>query len=196
MSLLDEAWDEREEIVYKEIFGDIGSVIYPLSYNTFKQISSDTIDPRWLTYGVFKSPPNKNRNTWTYISSGMSNPWQDEKPMDYSGLGVEFVMETEQDESWAIELMQTLIAYNLLLASGKIKNFAPLDYGDRVPLNLSENIKNVMLTYPINFTDHFYLKSGRVDIIQIVGITPKELEFAKEFSSQKLANIIIKKKVD
>ena len=77
-------------------------------------MNAKAVDPRWLTHGVFKCPPNGNRKTWAYVTSGMSNPWEAEVPAEYSGLGIEFLMETEDEETWAIEILQTLVAYNLL----------------------------------------------------------------------------------
>nr|WP_301539369.1 suppressor of fused domain protein [Methylomonas sp. ZR1] len=64
-------------------------------------MSADTVDPRWLTHSVFKCPPAENRKTWAYITSGMSNPWEAESPEEYSGLGVEFLMEANTEAIWA-----------------------------------------------------------------------------------------------
>lgn len=192
MPLLEDAWKEREEKLYKQIFGDIGLEIYPLSMEIFNRLNADTIDPRWLTHGVFRSPPTKNRKTWAYVTSGMSNPWESESIEEYSGLGVEFIMETDKEEMWAIEVLQTLMAYNILLDIGKMENYLPLDYGNRVPLSLSETIKIMMFTHPINFPNNFSIKSGKVDLLQVVGITLEELEIAKQTSSKELKEIIIR----
>ena len=191
MSLLEESWEEREEKFYKEIFGDLGPGIYPLSSEIFERMNAEAIDPRWLTFGVFKSSPSEKRNTWAYVTSGMSNPWEDEEPEEYSGFGVEFVMETREESDWAIEVLQTLMAYNILLASGQMGDYPMLDYGHRVPLALSDTIKTMMFTYPLNFTESFSIKSGQVDLIQAVGITAEELEYAKQNSSEELKQKII-----
>lgn len=191
MSFLEDSWTEREEKRYKEIFGDIGKVIFPLSYEIFDRMNAKTIDPRWLTCGVFKSPPTDSRSTWAYVTSGMSNPWDSEKEEEYSGFGVEFLMETENEEIWAIEVLQTLMAYNLLLETGQVGDFPPLYYGDRVLLNLSESIKTMLFTKPFNFPSNFYIKSGRVDLLQVVGITQSELEVAKQTSSDYIREKLI-----
>jgi hypothetical protein len=184
VSFLEESWEQREEILYREIFGDTGPGIYPLSNSIFSRMNAKEIDPRWLTHGVFKCPPSETRKTWAYVTSGMSNPWETEFPEEYSGLGVEFLMETENEELWAIEVLQTLMAYNLLLTSGQMGDFPPLNYGHRVPLALSENIKAMLFTQPINFPESFSIKSGKVDLLQAVGITLEELEAAKQSSSE------------
>ena len=191
MSSLEECWKEREEISYKDIFGDIGPNIYPLSAQVFNRISAGTIDPRWLTHGVFRCPPTTSRKSWAYVTSGMSNPWESETPEEFSGLGTEFLMETLEETAWAIDVMHTLMAYNLLLAAGKMGDFPPLNYGHRVPLALSESIKSMMFVYPHDFPHNFSIQSGQVDLIQVVGITPTELEFAKETSSEELKIKII-----
>lgn len=191
MSFLEESWEEREAKSYKQIFGDTGPGIYPLSTEIFARMNADTVDPRWLTHGVFKCPPTENRKTWAYVTSGMSNPWESESPEEYSGLGVEFLMETDEEEMWAVEVLQTLMAYNLLLAAGKMGDYQPLDYGHRVPLALSESIKTMMFTHPINVPDSFSIKSGQVDLLQVVGITLAELEAAKKTSSDELKEMIV-----
>lgn len=181
MDFLEEAWEEREEKVHKSLFGDIGEGIYTLDSNLFiEQFGCETIDPRWLTYGVFKSAPNKNRNTWVYVSSGMSNPWESEIPEEYSGLGTELILEAEEDSNWAILAVQSLIAFNILLSIGKYGNKPLIDYGDRVPCDILPNICNIMLVRPVNFPTTIELVSGKVDFLQLVGITSNELTYAKK----------------
>ncbi len=191
MSFLEESWEEREEKVYREIFGDTGPGIFPLSSEVFARMNAKSIDPRWLTHGVFKCPPAESRSTWAYVTSGMSNPWEAEEKEDYSGLGVEFVLETVSEETWGVEVLQTLMAYNLLLAIGHMGDFPPLDYGDRVPLALSESIEAMMMTYPVSFPTSFSIKSGNVELLQVVGVTASELEVAKQTSTEDLKNRLV-----
>ncbi|NOV29561.1 suppressor of fused domain protein [Methylomonas sp. ZR1] len=83
------------------------------------------------------------------------------------------------------------MAYNLLLVAGKMGDYPPLYYGHRVPLNLSDSINTMMFTQPSNFPGGFSIKSGRVDLLQVVGITSAELEFAKKASSDELKELIV-----
>lgn len=191
MSLLEDAWEEREEKVYPHVFGDTGPGIYALSNAIFEQLDAQSVDPRWLTHGVFQSPPNDTRNTWVYVTSGMSNPWESEEPQDYSGFGVEFVLETEHESTWAIHVLQTLMAYNLLLANGQMGEPALLDYGDRIPFALSDTITAMLITPPFQLPENIEIQSGRVDLLQIVGITDAELSFAQEYSSEMLTDKLI-----
>ena len=191
MSLLEDAWEEREEVVYPEVFGDTGPGIYPLSNDAFEQLDAQSVDPRWLTHGVFQSPPNDTRNTWVYVTSGMSNPWESDEPQEYSGFGVEFVLETEQASTWAINVLHTLMAYNLMLASGQMGEPGLLDYGDRIPFALSEDIAAMVIAPPFQLPENIDIKSGRVDFLQIVGVTEAELTHAQETSSEALIEMLI-----
>lgn len=191
MSLLEDAWEEREEVVYPEVFGDTGPGIYPLSNDVFEQLDAQSVDPRWLTHGVFQSPPNDTRNTWVYVTSGMSNPWESDEPQEYSGFGVEFVLETEQASTWAINVLHTLMAYNLMLASGQMGEPGLLDYGDRIPFALSDDIAAMVIAPPFQLPENIDIKSGRVDFLQIVGVTEAELTYAQETSSEALIEMLI-----
>ncbi|WP_020586209.1 suppressor of fused domain protein [Desulfobacter curvatus] len=151
MSFLEKSWEEREEKVYKKLFGDLGPGIYPLDIEIFtKKFKQDNCDPRWLHYGVFKSKPNENRETWLYISSGMSNPWESEQPKEYSGFGTELVLEAREDANWAIDVVRTMVAYSILLAHGRMGDFPMLDYGHRIPFKiLPDNDEPPTITHVI-----------------------------------------------
>lgn len=193
MSFLEESWKEREEIIYKEIFENTGEGIFTLSNQYFERLNAKSIDPRWLHHGVFKCPPTGTRKNWAYITSGMSNPWEADVQEEYSGLGVEFIIETLNDEPWAIDILLTLMAYNLMLASGEMGDVPLLDYGHRIPLALSTTITAMMLTEPVHYPDNFKIQSGCVDLIQIVGITDSELEVAKATSSDNIKQRLLSK---
>jgi hypothetical protein len=49
----------------------------------------------------------------------------------------------------------------------------------------------MMFTHPINVPDSFSIKSGQVDLLQVVGITLAELEAAKKTSSDELKEMIV-----
>jgi len=74
----------------------------------------------------------------------------------------------------------------ILLSVGYFENLSIFDYGDRVPLSLSSQIKVMLFTYPLNFPHNFLLPSGTVDLIQVVGITRDEADMVKEISSKEL----------
>jgi hypothetical protein len=191
MTLLEKAWEEREQYIYKTLFGDIGDGIYVLSFDLFKnQFGCENVDPRWLHYGVFKSPPNGSRKTWIYVSSGMSNPWEAEEKEEYSGLGTELILETENDESWAIPLVQSLVAFNILLSAGKYGDKPLLEHWSRIPQPIEPNITHLVLGLPLYHPETIELCSGKVDLLQVVGITKAEFDYAKEFGSPAICNLL------
>ena len=121
----------------------------------------------------------------------MSNPWESDEPQDYSGFGVEFVLETEQASTWAINVLHTLMAYNLMLASGQMGEPGLLDYGDRIPFALSDDIAAMVIAPTFQLPENIDIKSGRVDSLQIVGVTEAELTYAQETSSEALIEMLI-----
>jgi len=88
------AWEHREEVVYRELFGEPeGQGIYVLTPAVFeRRFGGRGIDPRWLHHGVLVYPPNDRSGSWKYVTSGLSNAWEDDlpNPHDISGLGTEF----------------------------------------------------------------------------------------------------------
>ncbi|MFH2044874.1 MAG: suppressor of fused domain protein [Pseudomonadota bacterium] len=194
MSFLEICWEQREESIYKSLLEDLGPGIYPLDANVFRdKFKREELDPRWFHYGVFKCPPVANRKHWVYISSGMSNPWETDSPEEYSGFGTEFLIETQEESAWAITALHSLVAFNILLSVGHYGDKPLVDYGDRMPLSVEPYITNVMVTQPRDFPSSFNLDSGRVDLLQITGITADELSYAKRTSSEELAQLIYRK---
>ena len=181
MSLQEDSWEQREEQIYPELFGGTGEGIYPLDASLFKnQFGVDDVDPRWLHYGVFKCAPTIERNTWLYVTSGMSNAWESDNPEEYSGFGTEFILETDEENDWAINTLRSLVAFNILVSVGHYGDKPLLDYGDRIPMSIEPNISSLMVVKPNQFPESFDLISGKVDILQITGITALELDYAKE----------------
>lgn len=194
MDFLEAAWEEREETHYKEIFGSIGKGIYPLSFELFlNTFGTEGVDPTWLHYGVFACPPTDKRKSWVYVTSGMSNPWGAEEKEEFSGFGVEFLIETPEEKSWGIQVLQNLMAYNILLSIGHFGEKPMLDYGARVSAAIQPNLTHVVFSAPKDFPEYIELKSGRVDFLQVVGITSEELAYAKENGSYELIELIFSK---
>jgi hypothetical protein len=197
MTTLEQVWAQREELVYPELFGPTDGQIYPLSTELFVGVfQQDSIDPRWLHIGVFQIPPTPTRSTWIYVSSGLSNPWEDDpeqiETRDYSGLGVELVLETPTAAIWPIVIMQRMLAFDILLAHGRFGAAQPLDYGDRIPLRGSVALEQpsaleyLIIAQPNHYPASFHLASGRVDLLHFIGMSNSELAYAKATSSADL----------
>ena len=131
---LEVVWEHREEGVYPVLFGRASSGIFVLSIELFTETFRQTeVDPRWLHHGVFEYGPSMQRDTWLYVTSGTSNPWEQEPgdydPDGYSGIGTELVLEVPRQSQWAVDCLSRLLAYNIPLAHGRFGDAQPLDYG-------------------------------------------------------------------
>src|SRR4051812_28004883 len=115
MSSLESVWEYREEILYPQLFGEQQRGICTLTFELFDEILKDTtVDPRWLHLGAVEFAPMAKRQSWLYVTSGGSTPWEGEpadyKKDEYSWLGVEFVIETTEQADWAINILLRLMA--------------------------------------------------------------------------------------
>jgi hypothetical protein len=190
-------WADREEVIYPGLFGPKSRGIFVLDIEVFTKVfGQDAVDPRWLFQGVFEFEPTKTRDSWLYVTSGTSTPWEQEpetySASEYSGLGTELVFESTEQGDWAIVLLQRLLAFNILLAHGRFGDAGPLDYWQRIPyrgpitLDRPSLLQNFVLGQPTHFPESFQLPSGKVDLLQVAGITDAERDFAKEHGSDKL----------
>jgi hypothetical protein len=197
-------WATREERIYPAFFGDLGPGIYGIPESTFQSIGGGEPDPRYLTHGVFESPPHDQRADWIYVSSGMSNPWGDTPetvdPANFSGLGFEFTMHTSERARWPIQVMHWVMAVQLLVANGEVKG-ALLERADRIPLGGALWKKDGLLTHilvteppepamPGGYPREFLLPSGKVDLMLLIGITAREAEFAATQGDAALVNLL------
>jgi hypothetical protein len=192
-------WAYREETIYPSRFGNVGKEIFTLQPDIFlTRFNQETFDPRWTYYGVLECQPTERRDSWLYVSSGMSNPWEVD-PSEYSedqisGLGLEFVLEAPVRSPWAIEVLHQMIAFNILLSCGRFGDKPMLDVGDRVPLKNSitrdfeSALRNLVVTAPDHFQPAFTLASGTCRFLHFIGITDDELRYAKEHGSDTLVH--------
>ena len=197
MHTLESVWELREEQVLPALFGEPGPGTYPLTEQTFASLAGrQPIDPTWLHLGVLSFAPTATRSSWIYVTSGGSTPWDvepsDYDPEGYSWLGVEFVIETQGPADWAIQTLQRLLAYQVLLCHGRFGDAAPLGYGHRVPAggpingNPDSPIRFLAIAKPEHYEPLAQLPSGRFDLLHVVGITEDERDFAKATSTANL----------
>src|SRR5215510_7651313 len=194
---LEEVWRVREEEVYPALFSCPGRGIFTLSGDIFKKtLEQDSYDLFWLFYGVIEFAPVADRAHWIYVTSGYSNPWEQE-PEEYdangeSGGGVEFLLQTSEGGDWAIRCLQHLLAYDLLLSAGRYPGRPPLMPGTRValraPINGEESclVRNMVAVEPEGAPAGFSLPSGKVKFLAFTGATDGEIEFAKQNQSSSL----------
>lgn len=194
---LEEVWRIREEEIYPRLFGPVSRGIFPLTPQVFsRRFGSQEIDPRWLTMGVIEFAPTIARPSWLYVTSGYSNPW-DEDPADYdpsgqSGAGVEFTLSSPEQADWAIRALQSMLAFDLLLAAGRFRPSPPLSLQDRIPLRgpidgRPECLVRTLITIePDGFDTEFALPSGAVALMMFIGATDAETAFAREEGADQL----------
>lgn len=198
---LEEVWRLREEEIYPKLFGPVGRGIFPLTQDLFnKRFGQSDVDPRWLLLGVFEFPPTLERDSWLYVTSGYSNPWDDEPeaydPSGESGAGVEFTFAVSEPGDWAIETLQSMVAFDLLLGAGRFPNGDRFSLHDRIPLRgplngkLDCEIRNLILVEREDGPREFLLPSGEVILVGFTGITDAELAFAKAQGSPALLEIL------
>jgi hypothetical protein len=187
---LEEVWRLREQEVYPKLFGPVGRGIFPRTQGLFgRRFGQNDVDPRWLFLGVFEFPPTVGRNSWIYVTSGYSNPWYVEPdaydPAGESDCGVEFTFAVSEQGDWAIETLQAMLAFDLLLGAGRFPNGQRLSLHDRIPLRGPVNgqtnceIHNLVLVEREDGPQHFSLPSGRVILVGFTGVTDAELAFGK-----------------
>jgi hypothetical protein len=197
------AWETREEQIYRSLFGDTGTGIYPLDPEVFTgQFQQTSIDPRWVTHGVFKCPPNSTRRSWLYVSSGLSNAWDADSPNpdETSGLGCEFLMECPEQSKWALILLRSMVAFQILLSVGRFQGKEVLKVWDRIPLRApidgSSSVLNWLLLAPSQkFSGPQMLPSGQFYFLQFIGITEDEAAFARNAGGEKLLALLIQRTV-
>jgi hypothetical protein len=179
-------WEHREEVLYPSLFGKQSRGIFPIPAEmitgTFKQ---ESLDARWLHHGVFEFAPSPTRNSWLYVTSGMSNDWNSAAPdpRTPSGIGCEFVFETPCQSDWAILKLLHVMTFHILLCHGRYPGKEPLGIDDRIPLGgaIREGsvITQLMLAPPSGFAAEALLESGEVVFCQVVGISDAEASYAR-----------------
>lgn len=193
-------WAEREERVYRELFGQLGDGVYTASAATYERFHKQPANPGWLHHGVFECAPHQDRKYWLYVTSGLSNPWNLDAPgvdpSGLSGVGFELCIATPQPCGWAPQLLHNLMAYELLVAIGSYPGAELLEYGNRIPLNGSitpefdSAIRWLLVDQPKDFAASFQLPSGRVDFFRLVGATDAEVEFARQAGQDTLIALL------
>jgi hypothetical protein len=199
-TFLERVWAYREEHIYPKLFGELGAGIFTLGVDTFENVFDRSPDPRWLFTGVFECPPCSKHADWIYVSSGLSNPWEEDEaavaPDQPSWLGIEFLFRTTEQGSWAIRLVQRIAAFEILLAHDQFEGRGRLGFGDRVPLRgpivpgSESSLTYLLIAPPAESPKSFQLESGEVEFVQLVGVSEGEAEFARENGPDALIQLL------
>lgn len=187
----EQIWEHREEVLYPSLFGTEAEGIFPIPSSRLE--SGKISDPRWSTCGVFRFAPTSTRESWLYVSSGLSNAWFDDQPdpSAASGFGCEFILETPAKADWPIQRLHQMMTLQIGYTLGKWSDPQPLVPNDRIPIGSPVDFANspltdILLATPTNVESEFTQGSGRADFIQVVGVTFQEVVFAKQHGSDAL----------
>jgi hypothetical protein len=191
----DEVWALREDQVYRALFGDLGQGVHTATSAHYSRLKQSPRHPGWLHHGVFGCPPHGDRAHWVYATSGLSNPWNltapGRDPSGDSGLGFELCLCTPDRAPWAIDVLQHLMAWQLLVATGASQG-QPLATGQRVPLGgpvdgtAACRLTWVLVEPPGWSPTSFELPSGKVDWLCLVGVSEPEVAFARAHDQPQL----------
>ncbi len=184
---MQEAWEARNSL-YKELLGNFTSVV-PTNYNAPADSrllrggstdGSDTGDPKnneqalaLLTY-----EPDPQRHHWSYLTSGLSNPWFQDEQQEVSGFGCELLIKTSQKADWTARILRSM-AYHVFNSAGTlspgrlVRLNAPISFPD------ASELDSFFIWYADEAPDAWYqLPSGGFGIFVAVGITQDECQFA------------------
>jgi hypothetical protein len=192
----EDCWADRDEVEYPKLFGAISEEVYSLEQTDALQAWLDSdlaavkeLDPNWGGIGVRVAPPSPEYPYWTYVTSGLSNPFtlvpgQEVEPGAPSGLGYEMVIHTPEEAQWPVLRLLDMLAYNLVCAR-------PFAVGHRYPVEGTLTGGESKLTGFVFVTDpsrpsHFQLESGQVELLTLVGVTKNEMAFSRSNGMERL----------
>lgn len=184
-TLLHAGWEQRDEGIYPDLFGDPLGNIELLKEEIFKQdFGRKDVHPFWLHHGVMTFAPTEHRKTWLYATSGMSNAFDSEVD-EWSGLGVEFILETQEQTDWAADKLARLMAFNLLIAIGHYRDLSDIRTGSLVrlgvPIDGKESaLRNIVALAPVDHPSEFHLVTGKSEFLQMVAVNDREADFIDE----------------
>ncbi|MFZ5892355.1 MAG: suppressor of fused domain protein [Myxococcota bacterium] len=194
--LLNRVRTQRETQIYPALWGNVGREVHTFDEQFFQRTFQQAADPHWLLAGVIECAPSEKHSDWVYVSSGLSNPLEGDSaassPDDFSWLGVEVMFRSTERGPWAIELVQRVAAFEILLAYERFPGRDRLAPGARIPLggpmipNSDSQLKWLLVVPPMSNVEHFDLESGRAEFLNVVGITDGEAKFAREQGAELL----------
>ena len=197
----EDCWADRDEVEFPKLFGNLSESVFTLDQTDALQawLESDIaevgeLDPNWGPMGVRVAPPTPEYPSWSYITSGLSNPFtlapgQDIKPGARSGAGYEMVIHTPEEEKWPVFRLLDMMAYSLVC----LRAFAP---GQRFPVQGAldggeSKLGGFVFTVDPQRPASFELPSGTVQLLTLVGATPNELAFVRSNGHARLMERLV-----
>ena len=187
-------WHYRENVLYPNYLGGgTDSSIITIPHVAFSQMGFEQVDPRWLHCGLLAFPPVAKRGCFTFVTSGLSNAWDDSAPdpTAVSGLGIELRIDNPSDEHWVKDVLLRLSAMQLLIGAGRITGARVLGDGDRVRVGAETfGDRSAMTSLLASEVADFHLASGTFEVMQLFAITDSEFEFARAEGAEALLSVL------
>jgi hypothetical protein len=172
--------------------------IFGASHPDGKIIVPNDIDLRanWPGGGVYRYEPDQNKTGWHYVTHGLSQPYEPQRVVEseecYSGLGIELIMSTPDLNSWAINVLFKLVDYLLF-----DENSRPIAPYDRLPCNgplvsgSATKLTHLLAVMSPEYENKIRLPGGFCDIVHLVGVTDKEIAYAKRWGRGPGGSVIL-----
>jgi hypothetical protein len=162
---------ERDEL-YSRLFGPPyrGAIATPTAELLERMLPEHY--PWWLHNGVYAFEPTPSRPCWTFVTAGLSTPWEVED-------------EDPTFDEWAPSLLNKVMAYQLGASEGLIKG-RRIRAGERIPLAwlgarpTGSAIVAVATAELRDPAPSVTLLTGTVSFLQLVGITAEEYAWSVE----------------
>jgi hypothetical protein len=197
----EDCWADRDEVEYPKLFGAISEEVYTLDQSGALEAWLDSelaeveeLDPNWGLMGVRVAPPSPEYPYWTYVTSGLSNPFtvtpgQELQPGAPSGIGYEMVIHTPEEAQWPVLRLLDMMAYNLVC----LRAFA---MGHRYPVEGTldggdSKLQGFVFVKDAARPSHFELPSGKVELLTLVGVTKNEMAFSRSNGMDKLMGKLV-----
>ncbi|HEX2062480.1 MAG TPA: suppressor of fused domain protein [Thermoanaerobaculia bacterium] len=177
-------------MLYPRLFGSRtdGSII-TIPYVAFAQMGVEQVDPRWLHCGVLTFPPAAERPSFAFVTSGLSNAWDDDRPdpASVSGLGIELRIDAVVDEFWAKDVLLRLAAMQLVIGAGRFTGARLVADGDRIRVGAETfGGRSAMTAFLATKDTTLELPSGTFELIRLFAISEGEREHAAAYGAESL----------
>lgn len=191
------SWTYRDQTLYRDFLGgEPDASIVTIPYVAFEQLGFKKIDPRWLHCGVLKFFPSVSSANFKFVTSGLSNAWDDQTPdsLSESGLGIEFRADSVTDEYWIIDVLLRLSAVQLLVGAGHLQGSRIASDGDRIVVG--RNVfgeSSVLDSLLATSVAKLRLPSGNFEVLQLFAISSAERDYATRHGHENLRNLLREK---
>jgi len=197
-----EAWNARNKL-YQQLIGDY-TTVFPDSYapprdnklvRSGRSGTFDTADPakQDQCLAILTYAPDPLRPHWTYLTSGLSNPWFQDEPQEVSGFGCELMLKTPAQSHWAVQALQSM-AFYIFNSMGTLSPGVLVRLNAPVSSPAASDLNSIIVWYADEAPDAWYqLPSGGFGIYVVIGITEDECKFAEsveEYGAWCIQNVL------